>query len=197
MELEEIRNEIQNSLSKQRYLHSIGTMKCAKELAKQYHVDEEKAMLVGLTHDIAKELARETSLNYVQENKLSIDWIELENTSLLHGKIGADMVKKKYHFSEEMQKAICYHTTGSPNMDLLAKILFVADKIEETRKEEVKQLDQKRKIAFLDIDEAMILLLDQSIQYTIEKGKLIHPSSIETRNRFVNEKQKNSKKETD
>ncbi len=196
MELEEIRKEIQTSLSEKRYLHSIGTMKCAKQLAKQYHVDEEKAMLVGLTHDMAKELGKEASLNYVQENNLPTDWIELENISLLHGKIGADMVKKKYHFSEEMQKAICYHTTGSPNMDLLAKILFVADKIEETRKEEGKQLDQKRKMAFVDIEETMIWLLDQSIQYTIEKGKLIHPSSIKTRNRFVNEKRKNSKKET-
>lgn len=40
-------------------MHSIGTMKEAKKLAEFYGLDEEKAEMAGLIHDIAKEMPDE------------------------------------------------------------------------------------------------------------------------------------------
>ena len=180
--LEKINQDIKNTLSEKRYFHSIGVMKKAEELAKQYHIDVDKAKIVGLAHDIAKEMPKEEKIAYVKEHHIEIDEIEKVNIELLHAKIGADICKNKYGFSQDMQDAIRYHTTGSPKMDDLAKIILIADKTEAGRKnidpEEIKELEQK------GLNQEVIALLDRSIIYTIKKGGLIHPDSVYTRNRF-------------
>ena len=56
-ELEErINNDIKNRLSEYRYKHSVGVMKMAGELAKFYNLDIQKARIIGLAHDIAKQM---------------------------------------------------------------------------------------------------------------------------------------------
>ena len=131
--LNKIDNDLKKVLSEKRYNHSLGVMKKAEELAKIYKIDVDKAKLVGLAHDIGKELPKEEMLEYVKENNIEVDSVEEVNVGLLHAKIGADICKKKYGFSQDMQNAIKYHTVGNENMDLLAKIIFVADKIEDGR----------------------------------------------------------------
>ena len=187
--LEKINDDVKNALSGKRYNHSLGVMKKAEELAKIYNVSIEKAKLVGLAHDIGKELTKEAKLQYVKENNIEIDNIEKINVGLLHGKIGADICKKKYNFTNDMQDAIKYHTIGNKNMDLLAKVIFVADKIEEGRKykdeKKLQDLEMARKIALEDLDKAVLYLIDFSLEYTIQKKELIHPDSIETRNEII------------
>ena len=124
----------------------------------------------------------EESMQYVKENGIILDDMEKKIPYLLHGKIGADYCKKKYGFTKEMQKAIEYHTTGNPNMDLLAKILYAADKTEENRKFVQYDIEYERKLANEDIDQALVFMLEETIKYNMEKRKLIHPDSILTRN---------------
>ena len=78
-------------------------------------------------------------LEYARKNNIEADSVEEVNVGLLHAKIGADICKKKYGFSQDMQNAIKYHTVGSENMDLLAKIIYVADKIEDGRTYKMKR----------------------------------------------------------
>lgn len=187
--LKQIDGDLKKELSEKRYKHSIGVMKKAEELAKIYSVDVNKAKLVGLAHDIGKELSKEEKLKYALDNNLGVDEIEKINIGLLHGKIGADICKKRYKFTQDMQKAITYHTVGNKDMDLLAKILFVADKIEENRsyKKEEKQikLEEARQISKENIDKAVLYLIDMSLEYTLKKNELIHPDSIFTRNKII------------
>ena len=193
--LTEINKELMVKLSEKRYQHSVGVMKKAEELAKLYGVNINKAKLVGLAHDIGKELSDEEKIQYAKDNNISVDEVEKINIGLLHAKIGADICKKKYQFSEDMQKAIEYHTTGNKNMDILAKVIFVADKIEDGReyKDEwkMKQLNEVRDLAKENIDRALLYEIDSSINYTIQKKKLIHPDSIYTRNMIIVEIQNN------
>ena len=184
-----IDKDIKKELSEKRYNHSLGVMKKAEELAEIYNIDVNKAKLIGLAHDIGKEMSREEKLQYVKENNIKIDNIEEINVGLLHGKIGADICKKKYGFTKDMQEAIIYHTTGNENMDILAKVIFVADKIEDSRKykdeEKMQDLEMVRKIAIEDIDKAVLYLIDSSIEFTLQKKELIHPDSISTRNKII------------
>ena len=87
---------------------------------------------------------------------------------LLHGKIGADICKKRYGFTTEMQNAIKYHTTGNEHMDKLAKVIFVADKIEENRKykdnRKAEKLEVARKLAKENLDMAVLFEIDESLE---------------------------------
>ena len=183
--IDKIKQELKESLSEKRYIHSLGTMERAEELAKIYGVDVEKARLAGLTHDIAKEMTKEESLQYIKEHNIEIDEIEEINVKLLHGKIGANMVKEKYGLCQEIQDAILYHTTTDKNMDMLAKIIYVADKTENNRKSKEFDIEYERELANKDIDAAIIYILDGNIEEIIKKGKLVHPKAIETRNSLL------------
>ena len=183
--IDKIKQELKENLSDKRYIHSLGTMERAEELAKIYGVDIEKARLAGLTHDIAKEMTKEESLQYIKEHNIEIDEIEEINVKLLHGKIGANMVKEKYGLCQEIQDAILYHTTTDKNMDMLAKIIYVADKTENNRKSKEFDIEYERELANKDIDAAIIYILDGNIEEIIKKGKLVHPKAIETRNSLL------------
>ena len=180
--IENIQAEIKEKLSEKRYLHSVGTMKMARILAQKYNVNENIAMLTGLAHDMAKEIPLEQAMEYIKENKIDIDEIEKQNTALLHAKIGAHM-SKKYGFTEQMQNAIKYHTTGNPQMDDLAKIIYVADKTEENRNYE--GIEEIRQLAMQNINEAILAILDHDIEKNIKKKALIHPDGILLRNKLL------------
>lgn len=183
--IERIKNDLKENLTEYRYIHSLGVMEMAEELATIYNVDVESTRLAGLLHDIAKEMTEEESLKYVAENSIAIDDIEKINVSILHGKIGADIAKKKYGVNEQIQKAIQYHTETNPNMDMLAKIIYVSDKIEKNRKSEKFDLEYERNLAKEDIDAAVLFIIDASIKKVIKKGKLLHPTIVETRNKII------------
>ena len=187
--LSRINNDLKSTLSEKRYKHSLGVMKKAEELALIYGVDVNIAKLTGLAHDIGKEFSDEEMLKYAKENNIEVDSVEKVNVGLLHAKIGADICKKKYNFTIEMQNAIKYHTVGNENMDLLAKIIFVADKTEEGRnykkEEKNEQLQKVRELSKIDINEALLYEIDSSLIYTIQKHKLVHTDSILTRNKLL------------
>ena len=136
MNIEEIKEYLKHNLSKERFEHSLGVMERAEEYAKIHGCDVETAKVVGLAHDIAKELTIEESLEYAEKNNIELDEIEKAQPYLLHGKIGAYICKEKFGFTKQMQEAIINHTTGSEDMDLLAKIILVADKTEKYRRYE-------------------------------------------------------------
>ena len=183
--IEKIKKDLKDSLSEKRYIHSVGVMEMAVELAKIYDEDIETAKIAGLLHDIAKEMPEEEMFNYIEENNMEIDEIEKKNTKVLHGKIGADIAKKKYEINDQIKKAIEYHTTTSPDMDLIAKIIYVSDKIELNRKNEDYDIEYERELAKKDLDETLVYIIDSNIKSLISKGKLIHPKSIETRNSII------------
>ena len=129
MDIAKIQEYVKQNLSEKRYYHSICVMERCAELAKHYGEDIEEAKKVGLAHDIAKEIKEKEKLKYAKENGLEIDSIEWEKPGLLHGKIGADIAKKKFKFNKKMCQAIKYHTTGGSKMTMLDKILYVSDAI--------------------------------------------------------------------
>ena len=181
MEINELIEELKQYVKGEaRFAHSLGVMKMARALATNYHIDEEKAAKCGLLHDMAKEMKEDESLQYVKDNNLVISDIERENPKLLHGPIGADIAKKKYGFDEDMYNSIKWHTTGRPNMSMLEKIVFTADKIDETRTYE--DVEHYRKLAFEDLDEAILQITDYIIKSNLEKRKILSEKSIQTRN---------------
>ena len=183
--IEKMKEDLKNILSERRYIHSVGVMEMCEKLAKIYKVDVEKAKIAGLLHDNAKEMSPEEMLDYVKKNNIEITEIEKINTPILHGKIGADIAKKKYGVDKQIEDAIKYHTTTNIKMDTLAKILYVSDKIEMNRMSDEYNIQEEREVAKKDLDRAVLMIIDSNIETLIKKGKLIEQESIETRNKIL------------
>lgn len=183
MEIQDIEKIVKQRLSERRYLHCLGVERRAEILAKRYGVDENKAKLAGMMHDIAKEMTTEEMLQYASKHAIPVSEIEKEIPKVLHGKIGASICKEEFHLEEDIQKAVAYHTTGSPNMDLLAKIIYLADLTEENRT--FPDIETIRYLSETNIDEAILYALNREITSKIQENKLIHPASLETRNEIL------------
>lgn len=180
MKVEEIKQIVKDTLSEERFHHSECVMKRCIEIAVKLNFNTELAAKVGIAHDIAKEMTPEHKLKYVKENNIEIDEIERENTSLLHAKIGEDIAIKTLGFTREMGQAIRAHTTGIPNMSLLDKILFIADRTSEERG--FPDIGYINSLLEKNIDEAVLYIMDKKIMLQIERKATMHPDSIIARN---------------
>ena len=176
--LTNIEQYLHERLDARRLQHSRNTAKVAVELARKYGADEQKALVAGLLHDVAKGFCRQGMLNVAEQYHVDADEMEKASPELLHGKLGAAMVKTDLGISDdEILSAIRWHTTGRANMSLLEKIIYLADLIEPSR--EFAGIDEIRKLAYQDIDEAMLVALKQVMDFVKGRGFMLHPSSME------------------
>lgn len=177
MKIEQIKEELKIVLSPKRYDHSLRVAEEAKALAKHYHINEEKAYLTGLIHDIAKELTEEENLYWIEKGNLSKKLENIENLNIKHADIGAIIAKEKYNLDDDICNAIKYHTIGNKNMGLLAKIIYIADKI--GREKIPKALKPVKEIAYKNIDKALLYCLEKQKIRLAEKGIKMHEDTKE------------------
>lgn len=179
-EVSKIKEDLEKMLSEHRYQHSLNVAEVSQKLATIYNVSEEKAYIAGLTHDIAKEFTDEENRYYLKKYQLPESLLNPEYKKILHANIGALYVKDKYNLDDDICKAINVHTVASPDMDTLAKIIFVADKIEPNKS--YIGIEEERKLATTNIDKALMLCLENNIKTLESKGKIPHQDTINTLN---------------
>ena len=139
------------------------------------------ANLAALLHDSAKWMSTEELRSEIKRYEIRLDPIEKQNPSLLHPFIGVKIAIEKFAVTElEILEAIRNHTTGSPSMGIVAKILYVADFAEPTRTH--KDVDVVRELAYTDLHRAVHQVARREILYLLEKGVLIHPNTLHTYN---------------
>jgi predicted HD superfamily hydrolase involved in NAD metabolism len=173
--LDKYQKKLKTKLDKERYEHTIGVMYTAGALAMRYDYDVKSAMLAGLMHDCAKCIPNDKKITLCEKHNINISDLERANPFLLHAKLGAFLAMHKYRIRDkEIISSILNHTTGKPNMDLLDKIIFIADYI-EPRRDKAPHLNERRKTAFVDIDQAMYEILGDTLEYLKEKSGDIDP----------------------
>ncbi len=180
---EKVYNIVKNKLSEKRFYHSVCTMERCVEYAKIYGVDEEKAKLVGIAHDIVKETPKELRIEEANRYGVNLDEIEKKSLALVHAKVGAEICKKEFGFTEDMVNAIKYHTTGRENMTILEKITYLADATGKDREYEESKIAYE--LTKKDIDEALIYFFKKTIEWTIQDNKLLHPDTIKAYNYLI------------
>ena len=77
--------------------------------------------------------------------------------------------------NENVVSAIEFHTTGRANMTLLEKIIYVADYMEPNRA--FSGVEALRELAFTDIDAALKLGLEMTLEHLNEQGAEVSPAS--------------------
>ena len=133
-----------------------------------------------MLHDCAKCLSDKKMQELCEKGGIFLSDFEKRNLFLMHGRVGAYLAKEKYGIeNEDIINAIAWHTTGRENMSLLEKIIFVADYIEPGRRQ-APNLPEIRELAFLDLDRAMIRILEDTIVYLKNGRGEIDPATEKT-----------------
>ena len=176
---------LKDNLNDERYEHSIGTAECARELAKNYGLDEEKAYFAGLIHDCAKCLDKNTTLEIL--DKIPLEAGELCNAKTHHAPVGAYIAKKELGVNdEEILSAIRWHTLGKINMSNFEKIIFLADKIEErTRPCEICEPIKKALKENNGLNKALLLCYKNTIKSLVDRELKICLNTIEIYNSLL------------
>ena len=189
--MKKIKKYLKKHLTKERYHHTVGVAYTAMSMAMKYNPQPDnnefmiKAEIAGLLHDCAKCMDNDKKIRICNKNQISYSKIEAENPYLLHGKVGAYIARKEFDIlDEDILNAITWHTTGRPDMSLLEKIIFVADYIEPTRRP-IPELNLIRQLAFTDIDQAVIKILENTLKYLNEKGNPIDDMTQKTYDSYI------------
>ncbi|MDX2085178.1 MAG: bis(5'-nucleosyl)-tetraphosphatase (symmetrical) YqeK [Candidatus Melainabacteria bacterium] len=184
--------EVQLASNKQRLLHSLGAYEKALELAEQFAcepVAREQIGIASLLHDCAKLWSPMLLLQHAVEYQLPLsDWDRL-TPQTLHPFVGAHLVQQQFGIEDPViLDAIRYHTTARAGMRFVEKIVYLADKLEGNTRNPLFVQKVNRLLEFRNpasVDQAMLFLLDSTLQFLIEKQQIIHPRTAEARNDFV------------
>lgn len=175
-------------LRKKRATHTVNVAVLAKSLAKKHGVDQDKAYLAGLLHDIQKQVSPEMLIYRAKQENAIINDTD-KPLSVLHGYAAADYMKKELGIEdEELIMAVSNHTCGRPGMSNLEKIIYLADMTSKER--DYPEKDEIYKLEWQNLDLAMETALKYSINWITEKGRDIDNNSLRAYEYFkkLNEK---------
>ena len=186
MNREKIRELLRIKGSEKLYWHAQRVENTAIQLAEKYGLNEEKAALAGLTHDYGKLLGHDELIQLVLKNDITIEPIMLWEPALLHAPVGAWLLEHELGLhDQEVLDAVRLHTTGSGEMGLLARIVYLADFIEPYRKfsgvEKVRDLALRK----VQLEQALLVAVEMTIFSVLQKGRLLHDASIAFRNSII------------
>lgn len=169
-DIKKIRKKMEKTLDAKRFEHTLGVAYTAASLAMRYDEDITRALTAGLLHDCAKCINNEKKIAICEKHNIPINEVERENPFLLHAKVGSYMAMKQFNIhDQDIINAILNHTTGRPGMSSLEKIVYIADYIEPGRKQ-APNLQLIRKLAFQDLDRALVKILGDTLQYLENTG---------------------------
>lgn len=164
-DISKIRKAMEKTLDPKRYEHTLGVAYTASCLAMCHNEDIKNAELAGLLHDCAKCLDNTKKKKICEKHNIHINKIEAQNPFLLHAKVGSFLAMERYGVRDrDIINAILNHTTGRPGMTKLEKIIYIADYIEPNRKQ-APNLTEIRKLAFTDLDQALLRILEDTLSY--------------------------------
>ncbi len=179
-DLREIQQRLEKKLKKERYIHTVGVMYTAASLAMRYGEDIATAMTAGLLHDCGKFASIVEQIELCKKYKIPLTEFELNVPALIHAKLGVFLAEEEYHITDRrVLDAIQYHTTGKPNMNLLEKIIYLADYIEPGRKM-IPRLPEVRTLSFTEIDRAVCLCSELTLSYLERVGRTVDPLTRQT-----------------
>ncbi|MCX7026875.1 MAG: HD domain-containing protein [Spirochaetes bacterium] len=175
-----------------RRFHSLSVAVTVESLCLRFGIDPRKGRVAGLGHDIVKDrpieeqwaLAGRTAAH--SQTMSFFDLVSsLEDTEfadkVVHGPAGAVFLfESGLVGSEDVLRAVAYHSTARLGMGSLEKIVFAADKLEPGRKgagpEEAKALIE------LGLDDLFFFALKRSMRWLGFHGASIAQSTIDLYN---------------
>ena len=174
---QELERVVVSLLKESRVKHVLGCAQTCAELAALYGADETDALRAGLLHDITKALDGDLQLTLCREYGMILDTFSRQNPKTLHALTGSLVAQRIFWEKREVVDAICSHTTGKADMNLLEKILYVADYMEPNR--DFPGVEALRYLAYTDITKALKLGLTMTLEMLHRQQREVSPESAD------------------
>lgn len=185
MDYTEILKWLKENLNEKRYIHTLGTADCAKELAQKFGLNSEKAYLAGLLHDCAKCFSNEKLLDIIHQH-LDVEECEMLNYKTLHAPVSAYIAENEFKITDkEILSAIRWHTLGRLDMTDFEKIVFIADKIEPNTRD--KEYSDKIRVLLYEengLNKALLKCYKETIKSLVKRDLKICLLTIEIYNKL-------------
>lgn len=175
--MEELERVVIRLLNPNRIDHVLGCRDTAVELAKRWGADVTNAARAGILHDVTKALDGPLQLTLCREYGTMLDDFGQHNPKTLHALTGSLVAERIFGENQEVVSAIRHHTTGKADMTLLEKIIYVADYMEPGRK--FSGVEKMRELAFTDLNGALRLGLEMTLENLTSRELDISPESLE------------------
>ncbi len=175
--IEKLQEVVVSLLKPNRVAHVLGCRETAVELARLYGADETDAARAALLHDITKALNGQLQLTMCHSYGTMLDKFSQKNPKTLHALTGSLVAERIFGENEAVVDAIRCHTTGKADMNLLEKIIYVADYVEPNR--DFPGVEELRNLAYTDITKALKLGLENTLNLLRQQQREISPESME------------------
>ncbi len=197
----EARTRLCEFISGHRLAHTLSVEKEALDMAKKLFpalgISDDYLSDVScsaLLHDLTKHYDLQGQLELCEKYSIDIDESSEKSSAILHSKTAAFLAKELFNINDCVFNAIYCHTVGGDEMDIIAKIIFLADYIEPTRDADACKAVRNMFYAGISenpnnpevvLDSCIIKSIDYTLKYLVDKNSTIHIQTVRTRNRIL------------
>ena len=175
--MDQLERVVISLLNPNRVAHVLGCRDTAVKLAKHWGADETDAARAGILHDITKAIDGPLQLTLCEAYGKILNDFSRKYPKTLHALTGSLVAKRIFGENEAVVSAIEHHTTGRADMSLLEKIIYVADYMEPNR--DFPGVEKLRELAYSDMDAALKLGLEMTLEHLKRQGAEVSPESRE------------------
>ena len=175
--MEELESIVIRLLNPNRVNHVLGCRDTAVKLAKHWGADVTDAARAGILHDITKAIDGPLQLTLCEAYGKILSDFSRRYPKTLHALTGSLVAERIFGENENVVSAIEHHTTGRADMTLLEKIIYLADYIEPNRT--IPGVEELRRLSYTDLDAAMKLGLEMTLEHLNRQGAEVSPASQE------------------
>ena len=175
--MEQLEQVVISLLKPNRVAHVLGCRDTAVELAKHWGADPVDAARAGILHDITKAIDGPLQLTLCEAYGKILSDFSRRYPKTLHALTGSLVAERIFGENKAVVSAIEHHTTGKADMSLLEKIIYVADYMEPNR--DFPGVEKLRELAYKDMDAALKLGLEMTLEHLNRQGAEVSPESRE------------------
>ena len=173
--MEELERVVISLLNPNRVAHVLGCRDTAVELAKCWGADPTDAARAGILHDITKAIDGPLQLTLCDAYGKILSDFSKRYPKTLHALTGSLVAERIFGENKAVVDAIESHTTGKADMNMLEKIIYVADYMEPNRN--FPGVETLRELAYTDMDAALKLGLEMTLEHLKRQGAEVSPES--------------------
>ena len=198
--LSDLRATLEARISQKRFCHTLGVEREIERLGQIYLPDSIPSLrAAALLHDVTKELSAEEQIALCEMYGIPVTQIDRISPKTFHAKTACPVIVNEFpqFATEEILDAVRKHTTGASEMSVFAKLLYLADYIEDTRTfpdcvtlrnlfwDGVKCTDGSSEALIDLLDRTLLISFDMTVACLIREKAAIAAETVEARNSLV------------